>query len=213
MTLNDNSNTNSNSGSNASCTTQSKDGISPSNDDSRASLELHELMDMLPQELYDQIYDLTFTAEAKIRIYNFDENYGPTPAELRDATKQYSEQVVSINERIPHLLHVDRASRQKFAESYYGDPDSIFLFSMGCSFPAKENPFLSLMPDVRLITWHHVAHFNQDRRACLAESAEIPAGGIDFIFHKDIPALVNKRIGVVEKTVEKPAAVYIDLTI
>lgn len=54
------------------------------------------LVQSLPQELYDEIYDLTFTADDEPRVINKD--YKP-----------------------PHLLYVDRASRTKYVKSYYGN--------------------------------------------------------------------------------------------
>ncbi|KAI5362784.1 hypothetical protein Slin14017_G064650 [Septoria linicola] len=56
---------------------------------------LRTLLESLPQELYDNIYDCVFTAE---------------PATVTICYEDY---------RFPHLLHVDRAPRSKFAESYY----------------------------------------------------------------------------------------------
>lgn len=51
-------------------------------------------MSKIPQELYDNIYDLVFTAEPGVRTLN----------------KQY---------KIPALLHVSQATREKFSKSYY----------------------------------------------------------------------------------------------
>lgn len=130
MTFNDNSNTNSKSGGNGSDTAHDKVYSSSSNDDSRASLKLRALIDSLPQELYDEIYDLAFTAEPKIRIYSgkdIDEDLVLGFAELERASLQ---RVVKLNEAIPRLLHVDRASRKKFAESYFGHPDSTFVYTL-----------------------------------------------------------------------------------
>ncbi|PPJ60191.1 hypothetical protein CBER1_10119 [Cercospora berteroae] len=212
MTLNKNSNTDSTSCSNGSGTARGKDDSSSSNDDCRTSLQLRELIDRLPQELYDQIYDLTFTAESKIRIYNYGRGYTHTLAPLTVATKHHSQRIVAVNESIPHLLHVDRTSRQKFAESYYGNPNSIFLFSNGLV-PVREKPFLRLMKDVRLILWCNSLVLLVYGRKCIAEGAGISAGSIGLISYEDISGLLNKRVGGVEKAVAKPAAVYIDLTI
>lgn len=60
-----------------------------------ATKSLAALVQSLPQELYDEIYDLTFTADDEPRVIYKD--YTP-----------------------PHLLHVDSASRAKYARSYYG---------------------------------------------------------------------------------------------
>ncbi|KAI5363156.1 hypothetical protein Slin14017_G068370 [Septoria linicola] len=40
------------------------------------SSTLCERLEALPQELYDRIYDLTFTADAAIRIYIMKGSYG-----------------------------------------------------------------------------------------------------------------------------------------
>ncbi|GIZ41108.1 hypothetical protein CKM354_000442400 [Cercospora kikuchii] len=88
------------------------------------SLELRSHLESLPQELYDYIYDLTFTADAKVRVYA--RNHQIWLLELDWLSEAYSEQVVTINEKPPHLLHVDRSSRTKFAASYFGGA-SIFV--------------------------------------------------------------------------------------
>ncbi|PIA89260.1 hypothetical protein CB0940_06720 [Cercospora beticola] len=213
MALDDNSNTNSNTGSNGSSTAHGMHDSGFGSGNSSPELELRERLENLPQELYNYIYDLTFTAEAKIRIYTYDEDRGRVPAQLRDAMKHYSKRVVTVHERPPHLLHVDRASRQNFAKSFYGNPDSIFIFSVGCSFPARDNPFISLMKDVRLVLWCNSTVPSRYGRKRIAKWAGISTESIGLIFYKDIPALVKKRIGGVEKAVEKSAAEVIDLTI
>ncbi|KAK4494277.1 hypothetical protein PRZ48_014575 [Zasmidium cellare] len=80
-------------------------------------LRLH--LEGLPQELYDQIYDLTFTAQPGIR-------YASKPP------KGASEEGLAV--RPLHiapdhvgLLHVDRHSRDKFARSYYGGEGAVFV--------------------------------------------------------------------------------------
>ncbi|WPB02624.1 uncharacterized protein RHO25_007260 [Cercospora beticola] len=88
------------------------------------SLELRNLLESLPQELYNHIYDLTFTAEVKLRFYSMKREMGLLQLEELAAT--YPERVVTINEKPPHLLHVDRKSRAKFAASYFGG-ESVFV--------------------------------------------------------------------------------------
>lgn len=68
---------------------------------------LRQLLETLSQELYDQIYDETFMAPDGVYC------------ELKSPTS---------NEKLrpPHLLHVDHASRLKYAKSYYGR--SVFIF-------------------------------------------------------------------------------------
>lgn len=50
----------------------------------------------LPQELYDDIFDLVFTADSEVR--SIDKHY-----------------------RLPAQMHVSRATQEKFARSYYGE--------------------------------------------------------------------------------------------
>lgn len=63
--------------------------------------KLPTLVQSLPQELYDTVYDLVFTA-----------------GDLH---------VIHANYQFPTLLHVSKASRQQFANSYYGG-GSTFVF-------------------------------------------------------------------------------------
>lgn len=63
---------------------------------------LRDLMQSLPQELYDEIYNLTFTANQKV-LY---------------VTRTY---------RPPHLTRIDHNSRTKFVASYYRN--TTFLFT------------------------------------------------------------------------------------
>ncbi|KAK4617917.1 hypothetical protein CLAFUW4_11807 [Fulvia fulva] len=60
-----------------------------------SSEDLNHLLGTLPQELYDEIYTLTFTPSS--HTHAFSTSWQP-----------------------PHLLHVDRASRALFAEKYFG---------------------------------------------------------------------------------------------
>ncbi|KAM3424577.1 hypothetical protein BST61_g6571 [Cercospora zeina] len=68
----------------------------PLNKEMDETTALSARMMALPQELFDEIYDRTFTANKKTR------------------------QIISASTgRPPHLLHIDRRSREKFAASYY----------------------------------------------------------------------------------------------
>ncbi|GIZ41701.1 hypothetical protein CKM354_000499700 [Cercospora kikuchii] len=67
-----------------------------SNEPPGASCALRELLQTLPQELYNNIYDEVFTA---------------VPSDI--VVRKYSY-------NWPHLLHVDRASREAYAKSYFG---------------------------------------------------------------------------------------------
>ncbi|KAF2216975.1 hypothetical protein CERZMDRAFT_93040 [Cercospora zeae-maydis SCOH1-5] len=75
----------------------------PPNEELHVTAALRDRMMALPQELFDEIYNLTFTADKQVRhITN------------------------ALSGRPPHLLHVDRHSRKKFAASYYRN--TTFLF-------------------------------------------------------------------------------------
>lgn len=76
---------------------------------------LCELMQTLPQELYDEIYKLTFTA---------------IPDGMVD---------IKAGNPFPHLLHVDRQSRERFAASHFA--------STTFSVPYDESKGLELMHD------------------------------------------------------------------
>ncbi|PPJ60198.1 hypothetical protein CBER1_10125 [Cercospora berteroae] len=88
------------------------------------SLELRDHLESLPQELYNLIYHLTFTLDAKIRIYA---SKTTVEAEgLENLVAKHSEHVV-LNEPLPNVLWVDRCSRKNFAASFF-QGDSIFVF-------------------------------------------------------------------------------------
>lgn len=59
-------------------------------------MDLSADVQSLPKELYDKIYDLVFTAKSTKRMITIDPSYQP-----------------------PAMLQVSRATRQKFAVSYY----------------------------------------------------------------------------------------------
>lgn len=78
--------------------------------------QLPALMQRLPQEIFDNIYQLVFTAASEPR--QIDKHYRP-----------------------PVQLQVDRASRKTFARIYYGDNstfvlDSSIQIQWACSLPA-----------------------------------------------------------------------------
>lgn len=60
-----------------------------------SSDDLRRHMDRLPQELYDNIYNLVFTVEA-------------------------AKHTINHRYKTPHLLWIDRASRKRYAATYYG---------------------------------------------------------------------------------------------
>ncbi|KAF2162719.1 hypothetical protein M409DRAFT_26956 [Zasmidium cellare ATCC 36951] len=91
------------------------------------------LVQSLPTELYDEIYDLTFTAATGPRY--------PARIILQKPTRGTEREVHSDRrpiELVTHqfqghdtiaLLQVDHASREQFAKSYYGGPDALFMFN------------------------------------------------------------------------------------
>ncbi|EME78302.1 uncharacterized protein MYCFIDRAFT_212355 [Pseudocercospora fijiensis CIRAD86] len=95
--------------------------------------ELREGLATLPQELYDNIYDLTFTAADGVRDLGEIESSQESRfhfARLRFAHRNFRPSAVEVFREDPGapftgkdsrtLLQVDRASRRKFAASYYG---------------------------------------------------------------------------------------------
>ncbi|PPJ60205.1 hypothetical protein CBER1_10128 [Cercospora berteroae] len=87
----------------------------------------------LPQELYNEIYDSTFTADAKIRVSISPDSTMPSAGWI---ARRYPSHLVGVNEQLPDLSRVDRHSRQKFLKSYFGDPDSMFVV---CGFTELQN--------------------------------------------------------------------------
>ncbi|CAK1358710.1 unnamed protein product [Cercospora beticola] len=54
---------------------------------------------------------------------------------------------IPVNEKLPPLFHVDRQSRQKFAESFFGHPESLFVFyNAGVGQMCFESSHLKLIP-------------------------------------------------------------------
>ncbi|GIZ41102.1 hypothetical protein CKM354_000441800 [Cercospora kikuchii] len=162
---------------------------------------LRERLDELAPELWKMIYDFTFTADTKVRLYNRDPGskygHGLTLAMFREATKAYSEEVVTINE-IPHLLHVDRASREKFAQSFYGNPDSLFVVSLG-SIPG-ENTHLKLVKDLRVgVGRYGDGVLDRYWRRVVVERTGRPEQSIPFIDCEDIEALLEERAAVADE--------------
>lgn len=111
------------------------------------TMELRARLADLPQELYDTIFDFTFTAEPGIRYLD---RFSPDCTELCNARPLF---------RVPdsvHLLHVDRTSRNQFARSYYGGDEAVFVaayFSGGQEYSCHSstccNWLESLPPDHR----------------------------------------------------------------
>ncbi|PPJ60196.1 hypothetical protein CBER1_10127 [Cercospora berteroae] len=89
------------------------------------SLILRDLLESLPQELYDYVYKLTFTAEKKIHVYT--NSKAEIDTTLAALVQKLQTPTITLNESFPHLLHVDQASREHFATSYFGTSGSIFI--------------------------------------------------------------------------------------
>ncbi|PPJ60189.1 hypothetical protein CBER1_10133 [Cercospora berteroae] len=85
---------------------------------------LRTLMESLPQELYDEIYSLTFAASPSIHLIHLSYLFS-TP--LSSTLSPYPCSRITQNDAFPHLLHVDRHSRNKYAKSFYGDSKSVFI--------------------------------------------------------------------------------------
>lgn len=94
----------------------------------RPPRELRELLETLPQEIYNDIYDLTFTAEPGVRDLGYISRRVPLGGPYgrpKDAGKPF------LGSDNRGLLQVDRASREKFAQSYYGGEDAVFVAQSG----------------------------------------------------------------------------------
>ena len=96
------------------------------------SLALRARLEAIPPELYNMIYDFTFTANAATRMetspdYEFSKEL-VVASKLHVGESHYN----TLNARLPHMLHVDRQSRLQFAKSYYGSSHYIVygLFHM-----------------------------------------------------------------------------------
>ncbi|GIZ41105.1 hypothetical protein CKM354_000442100 [Cercospora kikuchii] len=120
-----------------------------------ASLKLRQHLNKLPQELYDEIYDLTFTAESRIRVYTQDGSWlaslrRPSPGVFsdRDATfpgefppgfpvpsKDISKRDIILNEQLPPILQANRADRNAFSLTFFGERDSDWEISESAKIP------------------------------------------------------------------------------
>ncbi|KAK4494839.1 hypothetical protein PRZ48_014195 [Zasmidium cellare] len=115
--------------------------------------KLPQLLQRLPQELFDRIYDFTFTARPGVRFIDHQKSVPADsavrfvqgcnfllvhPGRLRSGLDPFRYRSYTV-ERIPaqdrvakpcniHLLHVDRASRQRYADTFFGGADTFFVF-------------------------------------------------------------------------------------
>ncbi|GIZ41119.1 hypothetical protein CKM354_000443500 [Cercospora kikuchii] len=90
------------------------------------TLALRERLEGLPQELYNEIYNLTFTAESKIRFFYKFSNRLVSPT--IGGSETMIEKRLVRNQLFSHLLHVDRASRVQFAKSHFGQGSILVTF-------------------------------------------------------------------------------------
>lgn len=98
----------------------------------------NRLKTKLPAELYNIIYDLTFTADTKVHFFvcsHFCPHCGTGPKTQRGlaiSERKHNQakscKHMTVNARLPHLLHVDRASRRQFAASFFGGPSSFVIY-------------------------------------------------------------------------------------
>lgn len=113
--------------------------------------KLPQLLQTLPQELFDRIYDEVFTAPSGIRKIAHKTTTtaapGPEHDEIqcqivnlkrhgivgRDLANNYG--VMELKDFNPqirdpniHLLHIDRVSRQKFAATFFGGKNLFWVF-------------------------------------------------------------------------------------
>lgn len=89
--------------------------------------KLARLMQTLPQELYDKIYDLTFTASQGERQICNDHAAGDWPY-LDSAVQNI------LNFR---LLHVDRSSRKMYIDSFFVQATAQDIFTFQCTSSAQ----------------------------------------------------------------------------
>lgn len=172
--------------------------MADSNEDSRT---LRERLDELPPELWEMIYDFTFTAEERIRLYGWhsqsqcqlDSDYLISNAELHKIADVHSKKIVTVNE-VPHLFHVDRASRKKYAESFYGNPSSVFVITLGWT--PKRLAHLRLVKNLRMSCGRGRGVLYRMHRRRTAEYLGTSEQSISFITYKEIEALLEKRAGV-----------------
>ncbi|KAF2162718.1 hypothetical protein M409DRAFT_26955 [Zasmidium cellare ATCC 36951] len=127
--------------------------------------DLQEVMQTLPQEIFDHVYDLTFTAgtyERRIRepalgkirwAYKFGKRTEPQERQYVEVDMtDFRPARPQIEDEDLGLFHVDRATRQKFAASFFGN--GTFVFERGSllrHFVNRLDPaFLGFLRDVRV---------------------------------------------------------------
>ncbi|PPJ60203.1 hypothetical protein CBER1_10120 [Cercospora berteroae] len=168
-------------------------------------LELRERLESLPQELYNHIYDLTFTANPRIRIYGISRwaRFYLTSSVLPNTI---SGRVVAFDERLPNMFRVDRASRRKFAKSYFSGEDSTFIFCVGyCTRDCLEGmSYHRLLIKNVLWSCEPTQPVPSTQASKLAKHyhswwLEKSPKTFKFITYDEIEALVKKRAGIADE--------------
>ncbi|GIZ41104.1 hypothetical protein CKM354_000442000 [Cercospora kikuchii] len=173
-------------------------------------LELRERLESLPQELYNHIYDFTFTATSRIRIFGISPwaRFYLTTSVLPDTS---SRRVVTFDERLPSMLRVDRASRKKFADSYFGGEDSTFIFYVGYEVRDYDlRHYFEGIPDFRKLIknalWSSEAKtpcrsFMDSKEAGLFHELWLKKSpeSFKFLSYDEIEALVKERAGIADE--------------
>ncbi|KAI5363157.1 hypothetical protein Slin14017_G068380 [Septoria linicola] len=157
-------------------------------------LTLRERLEDLPPELYDEIYSLTFTADRSFRIYAspwHKVHQGWLSVSANASSR------VTINEKVSHLFHGDRASRKKFSASYWGNGSQSLMYGL-----RNLPPMCRLLRDKEIRPAFKMFHYlnNDGERATsgfrrLMKTALSGLPGLDFgesvLFpnQKEVPAL------------------------
>ncbi|CAK1358701.1 unnamed protein product [Cercospora beticola] len=91
---------------------------------------LRDHLENVPQELYDMIYDMTFTAEPEVRVI-YPENVRPVGDQDPTGKLKPGRSIhVSRNQAFSHLLHVDRRTRARYAQSHFGQWSLMIVFGI-----------------------------------------------------------------------------------
>ncbi|GIZ41106.1 hypothetical protein CKM354_000442200 [Cercospora kikuchii] len=164
------------------------------------SLKLSALIERLPQELQDIIYDMTFTADAKVHIYI--ENRDLRLSMLDELVEKCSSSAVEIDKKIlPHLLWVNRHSRQKFASSYFGH-NSVFALYTITEWIASSvlGSLRDLIPEPLLVFVNDDAQDFSEllyRELCVDSGMDAAfASRLIFINHHEVVKMVKQRAGI-----------------